>query len=131
MTLSDPIADFLTRIRNAVKARKRTVEIPNSKLKTEIAKILKEHYFIRDYQIIEDNKQGIIKIYLKYINGNSAISGLERVSTPGLRLYAGKDKLPRVKNGLGIMIVSTSKGIMSDKKARSLGIGGELICKIW
>jgi len=131
MTLSDPIADLLTRIRNAFKAKKRIVEVPSSNLKKEIVEILKNHHFIRDYEVIEDNKQNILKIYLKYINDLPSISGLERISAPGLRIYAGKNELPRVKNGLGILIVSTSKGIMTDKKARQLGIGGELICKIW
>ncbi len=131
MAVTDPIADFLTRTRNAVKANKRRVDIPFSKMKEGIARILKEQKFIADYQVVEDGKQNLIRLLLKYNNGISAISGLERISKPGLRKYAGSDNLPKVFNNLGISIVSTSKGLLTDKEARQQNIGGEIICKIW
>ncbi|HDD43957.1 MAG TPA: 30S ribosomal protein S8 [Candidatus Desulfofervidus auxilii] len=130
--ITDPIADMLTRIRNATKAHKTEVEIPASKMKLNIARILKEEGFIQQYKLIKDGKQGIIKITLKYDeNKKSVISGLKRVSKPGRRIYVKKDKLPYVLNGLGIAIISTSKGVMTDKEARKLGIGGEWLCSIW
>lgn len=127
---TDPIADYLTRIRNAVKARHRVVEIPASNLKKEITKILFEKGYILNYKFEDDNKQGIIKIALKYhpITKQPAIVNIERVSTPGLRKYASADNLPQVLNGLGIAILSTSRGIMTDKEARNLHVGGEVIC---
>jgi small subunit ribosomal protein S8 len=129
---SDPISDFLTRIRNAQNAGKKSVEIPASKIKVRIAEIMKINGFIRDYQVIStENKQGKIIIHLKYTDGEGVILGLERVSRPGIRRYVNKEQLPRVLNGLGIAIVSTSKGIMTDKEARKLGVGGEVICNIW
>jgi len=131
MAVTDPIADLLTRIRNAVKANKRKVDIPNSNMKKGIAQILKEQRFINDFEVIEDNKQGILRIALKYTNGVSAISGLERISKPGLRIYSASDTLPRVLNGFGICVVSTSKGLLTDKQARRDSLGGEIICKIW
>jgi small subunit ribosomal protein S8 len=131
MPVTDPIADFLTRVRNAAKAKKKYVEIPSSTLKKDLADILKKNSFINDYEIIEDNKQNVIKIQLKYVRGASAINGLERVSTPGLRVYAGKDKLPRVLNGLGMAVLSTSKGLLTDKQARIEAVGGEILCHIW
>ena len=131
MPVTDPIADFLTRIRNSVKARKRFVDIPSSKMKIALAEILKETNFVRDYNVIEDNKQNILRIHLKYVNGVSSISGLKKISTPGLRQYCDKDTIPRVLNGLGLAVISTSKGLMSDKKAKEEKIGGEIICHIW
>jgi small subunit ribosomal protein S8 len=131
MAVTDPIADFLTRTRNAVKANKRRVDIPYSKMKESIAKILKEQRFIADYQIIEDNKQNILRLLLKYTAGHSAIAGLERISRPGLRKYAGKDELPKVYNNLGISIISTPKGLLTEKQARQQNVGGEIICQIW
>lgn len=131
MTLTDPIADFLTRIRNAIKARKVIVEVPASKMKIEIARILLQQKYIDSYEVIEDNKQGILRIRLKYIEGKSAITGLKRISKPGLRIYKGAQSIERVLNGLGIAIVSTSKGLKTDKQARAENIGGEIICNIW
>ncbi len=131
MPVTDPIADFLTRIRNAVKAKKRWVEIPASNMKIRISEIMKENNFIRDFTIIEDNKQNIVRVFLKYVDGTSSISGLKRISKPGLRVYVDKDNLPRVLNGLGIAVISTSKGVMTDKEARQKGVGGEVICYIW
>ncbi|HOJ17811.1 MAG: 30S ribosomal protein S8 [Ignavibacteriales bacterium] len=131
MAVTDPIADFLTQIRNAVKANKRKVEIPSSKMKVEIAALLKENKFISDFQVVEDNKQNLIKIALKYTNGVSAITGLKRISSPGLRIYARQDKLPRVLNGYGMAIISTSKGLRSDKRAKAEKVGGEVVCYIW
>lgn len=131
MGVVDPIADFLTRIRNAVKANKRKVDIPSSKMKVRIAEILRDQKFIQDFQVIEDNKQNILRILLKYTDGESAISGLKRVSSPGLRIYAPVEKLPRVLNGYGIAIISTSKGLLTDKQAKKESVGGEVVCYIW
>ncbi len=131
MPVTDPIADFLTRIRNAVKARKKFVDIPSSKMKINLAEILKNNKFIRDFNVIEDNKQNILRIHLQYINGTPSITGIKRISTPGLHLYIGKDDLPKVLNGLGIAIVSTSKGLLTDKQARKEEVGGEVICHVW
>ncbi len=131
MNVTDPIADFLTRIRNAVKAKKVVVEIPSSKMKLGLAEILKKNNFIDDYFVIEDNRQNILRIHLRYHNGISAITGLKRVSTPGLRIYKKKDELPRVLNGLGIAVISTPKGLLTDKEARNLSLGGEVICFVW
>jgi small subunit ribosomal protein S8 len=129
---TDPISDYLTRLRNALKARKRSVEVPASNMKKQITEILKKNGFIDDYQFIEtQNKQGVLVIKLKYYNDESVILGLERVSKPGIRKYVHNKELPRVLNGLGIAVVSTSKGLMTDKEARKLGIGGEVICNIW
>ncbi len=129
--LTDPIADYLTRIRNAIERKKEKVEIPGSNLKREITKILKEEGYIEDYEFIDNNKQGIIRIVLKYVDEESAITGLERVSKPGRRVYSSSRRLPKVLNGLGIAIISTSKGIMTDKKAREKNLGGEVLCYIW
>ncbi len=131
--MTDPIADYLTRIRNAVKARHRIVEIPASNIKKEMTKILFEKGYILNYKFEDDGKQGIIKIALKYDPNTKepAIRHLERVSKPGLRKYAGKEELPRVLNGLGIAIISTSQGLITDKEARKLGIGGEVICYVY
>lgn len=131
MITTDPNADFLTRIRNAVKAKKKFVDIPNSKMKTRLAELLKENSFIKDFNVIEDDKQGILRVHLQYINGESSINGLEKISKPGLRRYTGKEEIPRVLNGLGMAIISTSKGIITDKQARREGVGGEIICYIW
>ncbi len=131
MAVTDPIADLLTRIRNAVKAQKRRVDIPFSNQKKGIVEILKAQNFIVDYQIIEDDKQNVLRVFLRYTNGVSALSGLERISKPGLRIYSQKENLPRVLNGYGISIISTSKGLLTDKQARREAVGGEIICKIW
>jgi small subunit ribosomal protein S8 len=131
MPVTDPIADFLTRIRNASRAKKVRVEIPASNLKKSLAEILKKSNFINDYTVEEDNKQGIIKVLLKYRNGAPAIQGLKRISTPGLRVYKNSDELPRVLNGLGIAVISTSKGLLTDKEARTQSVGGEIVCYIW
>ncbi len=132
MQLTDPIADMLTRIRNANSARHETVDIPASNMKKSIAEILSEEGYIKKYQIIDDGKQGIIRIALKYgANKERVLSGLIRISKPGLRVYAGHDEIPRVLKGLGIAIVSTSKGVMTDKKARAMHVGGEVLAFIW
>lgn len=132
MSMTDPIADMLTRIRNAVLVRHEKVEIPASKMKRQIAEILKEEGFIKDAEYIDDGKQGIIRIFLKYgPNNEPVITGLKRISKPGLRVYAKHEELPRVLRGLGIAIISTSQGVMTDKQARRAGIGGEVICYIW
>jgi small subunit ribosomal protein S8 len=130
--MSDPIADMLTRIRNANTVRHETVEMPASKIKKEIAEILKREGFIRDAEYIEDNKQGIIRIFLKYGSNNErVITGLKRISKPGLRVYAKSTEVPRVLGGLGIAILSTSKGVLTDKEARQSKAGGEVICYVW
>ncbi|NWF90219.1 MAG: 30S ribosomal protein S8 [Ignavibacteriaceae bacterium] len=131
MPVTDPISDFLTRIRNAVKARRVVVEIPSSKMKLGLADILKKNNFIDDYSLIEDNKQNVLKVHLRYNNGVPAISGLKRISTPGLKVYKQKNELPRVLNGLGIAIISTSKGLLTDNEARSNSLGGEVVCFVW
>jgi small subunit ribosomal protein S8 len=129
---TDPIADYLTRIRNAVKAKHRVVEIPTSNIKREITKILFDKGYILNYKFEDGKIPGIIKIALKYhpVSKQSAITELKRVSRPGLRRYVGADKLPRVLNGMGIAVISTSRGMMTDKEARSLGVGGEVICYV-
>ena len=132
MKITDPIADMLTRIRNAGSARHETVDIPNSKMKKAIAEILLEEGYIKSFQLIDDGTQGVIRITLKYLPGKEkAIQGLRRVSKPGLRVYAGADELPQVLRGLGIAIISTSKGIMTDKKARAQHVGGEVLAFVW
>ena len=132
MVMSDPIADMLTRIRNANIVRHETVEIPASKVKREIAEILKKEGFIRDAEYIEDNKQGIIRLFLKYgPNSERVITGLKRISKPGLRVYTKSQEIPRVLGGLGIAIISTSKGVMTDKEARQNKAGGEFVCYVW
>ncbi len=128
----DPIADMLTRIRNANMVRHEKLEVPASKIKKEIAELLKREGFIRDVEYIEDNKQGILRIFLKYgANNERVITGLKRISKPGLRVYAKADEVPRVLNGLGIALVSTSKGVMTDKDARQLQTGGEVVAYVW
>jgi small subunit ribosomal protein S8 len=131
MQITDPIADMLTRIRNAGSAKHATVDIPASNMKKAIAEILLEEGYIKNYQIINDGLQGIIRVTLKYNGNEKAITGLRRVSKPGLRVYAGADELPRVLRGLGIAIISTSKGIMTDKKARAAHVGGEVLAFVW
>ncbi|HJA41607.1 MAG TPA: 30S ribosomal protein S8 [Firmicutes bacterium] len=132
MVMTDPIADMLTRIRNANMVRHEKVEFPASKIKKEMAEILKREGFIRDVEYIEDNKQGIVRVFLKYGSNNErVITGLKRISKPGLRVYVKADEVPRVLNGLGIAILSTSKGLMSDKEARQAQTGGEVLAYIW
>ena len=131
MPVTDPIADFLTRVRNALHAKKKFVDIPSSNMKLKMTEILKNSSFIKDFNIIEDNKQNVIRVHLKYKNGEPSISGLKKISTPGLRSYVGKDELPRVLNGLGLAILSTSKGLLTDKQAKVESVGGEVICHIW
>lgn len=132
MSMTDPIADMLTRIRNACSAKHSKVDVPASKLKREVARVLAESRFIDNFAFIEDDKQGILRLYLRYDqHDNSIIRGLERVSKPGLRQYAGKADIPRVLRGLGIAIISTSRGVMTDKEARINGVGGEILCSVW
>ena len=132
MTMTDPIADMLTRIRNANTVGHETVEIPASKMKKSIAEILKEEGYIEDFNVIDDNKQGIIKITMKYgANKEKVITGIKKISKPGLKVYAKANDVPRVLGGLGIAIISTSKGVVSDKQARKMGVGGEVICYVW
>jgi small subunit ribosomal protein S8 len=132
MTLTDPIADLLTRIRNAGMVKQRDVSIPSSRTKVEIAKVLKEEGYISNFKVVDDNKQGILKISLRYTKDNqNVISGLKRVSKPGCRIYCDKNSIPKVLDGLGIVIVSTSAGISTGKKCEELGVGGEVLCKIW
>jgi len=130
--MTDPVADMLTRIRNANMARLEKVDIPASKLKIEIVKILKEKGFIKSFKVLRDRKQGVIRITMKYLPGNEkAITGLKRISKPGRRVYVDKTKIPRVMGGYGIAVLSTSKGILSDEVCRREGIGGEVLCNIW
>ncbi len=131
MHITDPIADMLTRIRNASNAKHSTVDVPASNMKKAIAKILLEEGYIKNYQLIDDGTQGIIRITLKYNGNERAITGLRRVSKPGLRVYAGADELPKVLHGLGIAIVSTSKGVLTDKAARAQHVGGEVLAFVW
>jgi small subunit ribosomal protein S8 len=131
MQATDPIADFLTRIRNAVKAKKKYVDIPSSKMKIGLAEILKANKFIRDYNVVEDNKQNVLRVHLQYIGGTPSITGIKRISTPGLKKYVNKDELPRVLNGLGIAVLSTPKGLLTDKQAKRDAVGGEVVCHVW
>lgn len=132
MVMSDPMADMLTRIRNANTVRHEIVEIPASKMKKQIAEILKREGFVRDAEYVNDNKQGVIRLFLKYgANNERVITGLKRISKPGLRIYTKAGEVPRVLGGLGIAIISTSKGIMTDKEARESKAGGEVICYVW
>jgi len=131
MNTTDPIADYLTRVRNAIKARHKKVDIPASNFKRDITKILVEQKFLNEFSEITDNKQGILRVAIRYVDGVSAISGLTRISKPGLRVYKPADEIPRVLNGLGVALVSTSKGIMTDNQARQQKMGGEVLCYIW
>ena len=130
--LSDPIADFLTRIRNASRAEHEKVDIPSSKLKLRMAEILKDEGFIKNFRVIEDNKQGVLRVYLKYAGDEQCvITGVKRVSKPGRRVYVPKTRIPRVMGGMGVSVVSTSRGLMTDREAREAGLGGELVCQVW
>lgn len=132
MSMTDPIADFLTRIRNANMVRHDSVEVPASKIKKDIAEILKSEGFVRDVEYIEDDKQGVIRVFLKYsADKTRVISGLKRISKPGLRTYVKSDDVPKVLNGLGIAIISTSEGVITDKEARAKKIGGEVLAYVW
>ena len=132
MSMTDPIADFLTRIRNANMVRHESLEVPASKIKKDMAEILKNEGFIKDVEYIEDDKQGIIRVFLKYGKNNErVISGLKRISKPGLRSYVKADEVPKVLNGLGIALISTSEGVITDKEARAKKIGGEVLAYIW
>lgn len=129
--VTDPIADMLTRVRNAAQARHRRVDMPVSKLKTEIARLLKENHYIHDFKILDDGKHGVLRLYLKYYQEKSVIRELTRVSKPGLRKYVSVDDIPRVRNGLGIAILSTSRGVMTDRDAKAARVGGELLATVW
>lgn len=131
MTMTDPIADYLTRIRNALGAKRKRVEIPASNLKRELTKLLVEQKYINSFTVLTDTPQGTLRVQLKYQNGEPVIAGLQRVSTPGLRVYTSASEIPRVLGGLGIAVVSTSKGLMTDKQARAAKMGGEVLCEIW
>ena len=132
MSVSDPVADFLTCIRNAIGAKHRKLDVPSSSLKQELAKLLLRERFINNFKIIEDSRQGILRVYLKYTTADeSVINGIRRSSTPGRRVYVGKHEIPKVLGGLGTSIVSTSRGLMTDREARDAGLGGELICQVW
>jgi len=132
MVMTDPIADMLTRIRNGNKAKHEFVDVPASKIKKEISNILLEEGYIKGFDVIDDDKQGIIRVELKYQqNKERVITGIKRISKPGLRVYVGKDETPKVLGGLGIAIISTSQGLITDKKARKQGVGGEVICYVW
>ncbi len=131
MTMTDPVADMLTRIRNACAAGHKRVDIPVSKLKSELARLLRDNHYIADYKILDDGGRGVLRLYLKYHNDQPVIRELRRVSTPGLRRYVKSREIPRVKNGLGMAIVSTPKGLMSDREARSANLGGELVAVVW
>ena len=129
--MTDPIADMLTRIRNAAQAKLKRVDMPVSKLKTEIARILKDNHFIHDYKILDDGKHGVLRVYMRYFEDRSVIRHVERVSKPGRRIYKSATDLPKVRGGLGIAIVSTSQGIMSDRQARANKVGGEVMALVW
>jgi small subunit ribosomal protein S8 len=129
--MTDPIADLLTRIRNGIGARHRRVDVPVSKIKIEVTRILKENHFIHDYKVLDDGRHGVLRVYLKYYEGTPVIRSIERVSRPGLRVYKGSKDLPRIRGGLGIAIVTTPKGVMSDKQARAQNTGGEVMAVVW
>jgi small subunit ribosomal protein S8 len=132
MSMTDTVADYLTRIRNAKNARHPKVDIPASNMKKELSRILKDYGYIKDYLLIDDKKSGYIRIYLKYdTNGDSVIRGLKRISTPGLRRYVSSKEIPRVYNNLGIAILSTPRGVVSDRDAKKLNVGGEVVCHVW
>ena len=129
--ITDPIADMLTRVRNGAQARHRRVDMPVSKLKAEIARLLKENHFIHDYKVLDDGKHGVLRLYLKYYQDRPVIRELRRVSKPGLRRYVGVEEIPRVRNGMGMAILSTPKGVMTDRDARANRVGGELLAIVW
>lgn len=131
MTMTDPVADCLTRIRNACAAQQKRVDIPASKMKIEIARILLENHFIQNYKVLDDGKQGVLRIYLKYNEDEPVIHDLQRVSRPGLRVYRKRGELPQVRNGLGIAIMSTSRGLLTDRESRREGVGGEVVAEVW
>lgn len=131
MSMTDPVADMLTRIRNACSAGHRRVDIPTSKLKVEVARILRENHYIADFKVLDDGGRGVLRLYLKYYNEQPVIRELKRVSAPGLRRYVKCRELPRIKNGLGMAIVSTPKGLMTDRQARTANLGGELLAVVW
>ena len=131
MSLTDPIANTLTLIRNASKAKHESVDVPSSKMTKSIAEILKQEGYIENYRFSEDGKQGILRIYLRYHNNESVITGLKRISRPGFRVYSEKDKIPYVLRGRGIAVISTSRGVLSDRQARELKVGGEIVCYVW
>jgi small subunit ribosomal protein S8 len=132
LSMTDPLADMLTRIRNASTARHEKVDVPASKMKLEVARILKEEGYIKNFKLTKDDRQGVIRIFLKYEeNRKSVIDGIKRVSRPGRRIYASADEIPKVLGGLGITILSTSRGVMTDQQARSLNLGGEVLCCVW
>ena len=129
--LTDPIADYLTRLRNAIQARHKRVQVPASNLKREITRMLADQHYIVGYEELKDDKQGMLKITLRYTEGQSAINGIQRISTPGRRVYVGSGEVPRVLNGMGIAVISTSRGLMTDTQARREHVGGEVVCHIW
>ena len=132
MSVSDPVADFLTCIRNAIGAKHRKLDVPSSNMKQELAKVLLRERFINNFKVIENDKQGTLRVYLKYTASEQCvISGLKRVSTPGRRVYVPKTRIPRVQGGLGVSVVSTSRGLLTDREARDAGLGGELVCQVW
>jgi small subunit ribosomal protein S8 len=132
MNLTDPVADFLTRIRNAHRARHQKLDVPASRLKSEIARILKDEGYIVNFKPVEENGQSLLRVYLKYgVNNEAAIRDLQRVSRPGCRVYVGKDEIRRVQGGLGISIMTTPKGVMTGRQARREGVGGEILCEVW
>jgi small subunit ribosomal protein S8 len=132
MAVSDPVADFLTCVRNAIRAKHRKVDVNASRMKTELAKVLLREHYINNFKVIDDQNQGVLRVYLKYSGDESSVvTGIRRISTPGRRVYVRKDTIPRVMGGLGTSIVSTSRGLMSDREAREAGLGGELICQVW
>jgi small subunit ribosomal protein S8 len=130
--MTDPVADFLTRVRNAIRAKQQKVDVPASKLKLEIARILKEEGYISNFKSTEENGQKLLRVYLKYGNGNeAAISNINRISKPGCRVYVGRTEIPRVLGGMGINILTTPKGVMTGREARKTGVGGEILCEVW
>ncbi len=131
MSMTDPIADMLTRVRNALRAGHRTVTVPGSKTKRRIAEILQQEGYIEGFEWLEDGRQGNLDIQLRWVGDQPAIEGISRVSKPGQRRYAGSKQIPQVRNGLGIMVISTPKGMMTDRAARKAGVGGELVCSVW
>jgi small subunit ribosomal protein S8 len=132
MAVSDPVADFLTCVRNAIRAKHRKVDVNASSFKTDLARVLLRERFINNFKVIEDQKQGVLRLYLKYTGDDTpVISGIRRMSTPGRRVYVKKDRLPRVMGGLGTSIISTSRGLMTDREAREAGLGGELVAQVW
>jgi small subunit ribosomal protein S8 len=132
MSFTDPVADFLTRLRNSIRARHQKLDVPASKLKTEIARILKEEGYISNYKTSEENGRNVLRVYLKYgANNEAAIRDLSRVSRPGCRVYVGRDEIKRVQGGLGINILTTPRGVMTGKQARKVGVGGEILCEVW